>query len=150
MFPSTKKGSHRWRGAGPQRNPTSRRLTFFSKPLHEVRTLFLMVSFSPTPEMASSTTTSQSSQREKTWASLQYSTKRSPRSQQPNRLGCHPPRETSTRALTRTNRTGELKTMHQMQIKNTRGAQILLSQIPPKQQMLGRNRIGRTMEEVNQ
>ena len=119
------------------------------RPPHEVRALFLMVSFSSTPEMASSTTTSQSSRRRRPRASPQSSTKRSPRSQPPNRLGGHPPRVTSTRGLTRTNRTGELKPMQPMQGKNTRSAQILLSQIPQKQQVLGRNRRGRTMEEVN-
>src|SRR6266511_2482003 len=36
-----------------------------------------------------------------------------------------------------------------MQGKNTRSAQVLLSQIPPKQQMLWRNWRGTTKEEIN-
>ena len=42
---------------------TPRRLTFFSKPPHEDEGPFLMASFSSTPEMASSTTTSQAPRR---------------------------------------------------------------------------------------
>jgi hypothetical protein len=42
---------------------TPRRLTFFSKPSHEDESPFLMASFSSTPEMASSTTTSQAPRR---------------------------------------------------------------------------------------
>jgi hypothetical protein len=36
-----------------------------------------------------------------------------------------------------------------MQSKNTKGVQIPHTQIPPKQQVLGRDWRGRTMEEVN-
>src|SRR5664279_785543 len=108
-----------------------------------------MVSFSSTLDIGKLHNHFTIPTKEKTRASSQSSTKRSPRSPPPNRLGVHPPRVTSTRALTRTNRTRELKTMQRMQSKNTRGAQILLYQIPPKQQILGRNKRGRTKEEIN-
>ena len=72
-------------------------------------------------------------------ASSQSSTKRSPQHQPPSQLGGHPPRVRSSRSLTRTNRNGELNTYARMQSKNTKGAQIRHSQIPPKQQVLERN-----------
>ena len=70
---------------------------------------FLMVSFSSTPEMASSTTTHKLHEGEAR-APSQSSTKRSP-GHQPSQLGGLPPRVTSSRSLTRTNRGGELNTM---------------------------------------
>jgi hypothetical protein len=36
-----------------------------------------------------------------------------------------------------------------MQIKNAKGIQILHTQIPTKQQVLGRNYRGRTIDEIN-
>src|SRR3954463_14541802 len=65
--------------------------------------------------------------------SSQSSTKRTPRHQLPSQLGGHPPRVTNSRSLTRTNRNGELNTYARMQSKTTKGAQILHSQISPKQ-----------------
>ena len=70
---------------------------------------FLMASFSSTPEMASSKTTSQAPRRRSPGPS-QSSTKRSPE-HSPSQLGGHPPRVISSRSLTRTNRGGELNTM---------------------------------------
>ena len=73
-------------------------------------------------------------------ASSQSSTKRSPDHQPPSQLGGHPPRVTSSRSLTRTNRNGELNTMQGCKARTPRKVlKILLSQIPPKQQMLGWN-----------
>lgn len=72
-------------------------------------------------------------------ASSQSSTKRSPEHQPPSQLGGHPPRVTSSRSLTRTNRSGELNTMQDAKQEHQESAQVLLSQIPPKQQMLWRN-----------
>ena len=71
---------------------------------------FLMVSFSSTPEMASSTTTSQAPRRRSPGLFTIF-LKRSPEHQSPSQLGGHPPRVTSSRSLTRTNRGGELNTM---------------------------------------
>ena len=71
---------------------------------------FLMVSFSSAPEMASSTTTSQAPRRRSPGLFTIF-LKRSPEHQSPSQLGGHPPRVTSSRSLTRTNRGGELNTM---------------------------------------
>ena len=71
---------------------------------------FLMVSFSSTPEMASSTTTSQAPRRRSPGLFTIF-LKRSPEHQPPSQLGGLPPRVTSSRSLTRTNRGGELNTM---------------------------------------
>jgi hypothetical protein len=73
-------------------------------------------------------------------ASSQSFTKRSPRHQPLSQLGGVPTRVTSSRSLTRTNLNGELNTIQEYKSKNTReSAQILLSQIPLRQQMLWRS-----------
>ena len=105
---------------------------------HEGKGPFLMASFSSTPEIASSKPLHKLHEGEAR-ASSQSSTKRSPQHQPPSQLGGHPPRVRSSRSLTRTNRNGELNTYARMQSKNTKGAQICHSQIPPKQQVLERN-----------
>ena len=48
------------------------------------------------------------------------------------RLGSKDPRVTSSRTFTSTNLRGESKPMHKSKCKNTRSAQVLHSQIPPK------------------
>jgi hypothetical protein len=122
-----------------KRPPRSTKGTFFSEPIpvKELPSYSRIASFS-TPEMASSKPLHKLLVGEAR-ASSQSSTKRAPRHQPPSQLGGHPPRVTSSRSLTRTNRGGELKHYARMQSKNTKGVQILLSQIPPKQQMLRRN-----------
>ena len=77
---------------------------------HEGIAPFLMVSFSSTPEMASSTTTSQAPRRRSLGPLHNLPRRRSP-GHQPSQLGGLPPRVTSSRSLTRTNRGGELNTM---------------------------------------
>ena len=89
---------------------TPQRLTFFSKPPHEDKGSFLMAIFSSTPEMASSKATSQAPRRRSSCLFTifhQEITAAPP----PSQLGGHPPRVTSLRSLTRTNRNGELNTM---------------------------------------
>jgi hypothetical protein len=68
-------------------------------------------------------------------ASRAYSLQKGHRDTIAEVIGGHPPRVTSSRSLNRTNRNGELNTYARMQSKNTNGAQILHSQISPKQQM---------------
>ena len=98
---------------------------------------FLMASFSSTPEMASSKTTSQAPRRRSPGLFTIF-LKRSPEHQPPSQLGGHPPRVKSSQSLTRTNRNGELNTMQGCKARTPRKVlKILLSQIPPKQQMLG-------------
>jgi hypothetical protein len=86
--------------------------------------------------MASSKTTSQAPQRRSPCLLTNFH-EEDTMAQSPNQLGGHPPRVTSSRSLTRTNRNGVLNTYARMQSKNTRCAQILHSQISPRQQMLG-------------
>ena len=101
------------RCGAPRRIPQrTQRLTFFSKPNPRRIWPFLMASFSSTPEMASSTTTSQAPRRRSPGLFTIF-TKRSPWHQAPSQLGGHPPRVTSSRSLTRTNRGGELNTMQE-------------------------------------
>jgi hypothetical protein len=107
-----------------------------------------MASFSSTPEIASSKTTSQAPQRRSPGLFTNFHEEDTV-AQPPSQLGGHPPRVTSARSLTRTNRNGELNTYARMQSKNTKGAQIPHSQISQKQQMLGWDYRGRTMVEVN-
>jgi hypothetical protein len=95
-----------------------------------------MASFSSTPEMAISKTTSQAPRRRSPGLFTHFH-KEDTAAQQPSQLGGHPPRVTSSRSLTRTNCNGELNTYARMQSKNTKGAQIPHSQISSKQQMLG-------------
>ena len=49
-----------------------------------------------------------------------------------HRLGSNDPRVTSSQTFTSTNLRGEHKPMHKSKGKNTRSAQVLHSQIPPK------------------
>ena len=90
---------------------TQRRLAFFSKPPHEDEGPFLMASFSSTPERWQAPQPLHKLHEGEARASSQSSKKRSPQHQPPSQLGGHPPRVTSSRSLTRTNRNGELNTM---------------------------------------
>jgi hypothetical protein len=85
--------------------------------------------------MASSKTTSQALQRRSPGLFANFH-EEDTAAQPPSQLGDHPPRVTSSRALTRTNRNGELNTYVRMQSNITKGAQIPHSQISPMQQML--------------
>jgi hypothetical protein len=107
------------------------KLTFFSKSLMKLG-LLLMVSFSSTPEMASSKTTSQARQRRSPGLFTNFH-KEDNTAQPLSQLGGHPPRVTISWSLTQTNRNGDLNTYARMQSKNTKGFQI-----SPKQQMLGK------------
>jgi hypothetical protein len=95
-----------------------------------------MASFSSTPEMARSKTTSQAPRR-RSLGLFTHFHKEDTVAQPSSQLGGHPPRVTSSRSLTRTNPNRELNTYARMQSKNTKGAQIPQSQISPKKQMLG-------------
>ena len=117
---------------------TPRRLTFFSKPIpRRTMALSLWLAFPPLRRWQAPQPLHKLHDGEAR-ASSQSSTKRSP-GHKPSQLGGHPPRVTSSRSLTRTNRNGELNTYARMQSKNTKGVEILHTQIPPKQQVLGRN-----------
>ena len=132
-----KKVRHVWRGGGPTKDsPTPRRLTLFSEPIPRRNSPFLMASFFSTPEMASSKTTSQAPRRrspgfftifleEITGAPTAKPTRRSP--SKSNKLTVSHSKKLWWRA----------QHYAMMQSKNTRGVQILHTQIPPKQRMLG-------------
>ena len=127
------------RCGAPRRIPQrTRRLTFFSKPNPRRIWPFLMASLSSTPEMASSTTTSQAPRRgspglftifheEVTAAPSSKPTRRSP--SKSNKVTVSHSNKLWWRA----------QHYARMQSKNTKGVQILLTQIPPKQQMLGKD-----------
>jgi hypothetical protein len=95
-----------------------------------------MASFSSTPKMANSKTTSQAPRRRSPGLFTHFH-KEDTMAQPLSQLGGHPPRVTSSRSLTRNNRNGELNTYARMQSKNTKDAKIPHSQISSKQQMLG-------------
>src|SRR5215216_3555054 len=118
--------------------PAPRRLTLFSEPHpRRIMALSLWLAFPPLRRWQAPQPLHKLHEGEAR-VSSQSSTKRTPRHQPRSQLGGHPPRVTSSRSLTRTNRNGELNTYARMQSKNTKGAQILHSQIPPKQKVLGR------------
>ena len=98
-----------WRSHEGFPNATKAHLLLRAKPTKD-NDPFLMVSFSSTPEMASSTTTSQAPRRRSLGPLHNLPRRRLP-GHQPSQLGGHPPRVTSSRSLTRTNRGGELNTM---------------------------------------
>jgi len=106
--------------------------------VHEEQGPFLMASFSSTPEMASSTTTSQASRRRKP-GPLHNLPRRGHRSTtaKPTRRS---PSKSNKLTVSHSNKSW-WRAQHyaRMQSKNTKGAQILHPQIPPKQQVLGRN-----------
>jgi hypothetical protein len=109
-------------------------LTFFL-PLTKIG-LLLMARFPSTLKMASSKTTSQALRRRSPGLFTHFH-KKDTAAQPSSQLGGHPPRVTSSLSLTRINRNRELNTYARMQSKNTKDAQILHSQISPRQQMLG-------------
>ena len=124
------------RCGAPRRIPQcTRRLTFFSKPNPRRIWPFLMASFSSTPEMASSTTTSQAPRRRSPGLFTIF-TKRSPWHQAPSQVGGHPPRVTKLTVSHSNKSWWRAQHYARMQSKNTKSVQILLTQIPPKQQML--------------
>ena len=91
--------------------PVPRRLPLFSEP-HPRRkmALSLLLDFSPLRIWQAPQPLHKLHEGE-TRASSQSSLNRSPEHQPPSQLGCLPPRVTSSRSLTRTNRGGELNTM---------------------------------------
>ena len=87
-----------------------RRLTFFSEPIpRRIMALSLWLAFPPLRRWQAPKPLHKLHEGEAR-APSQSSTKRSP-GHQPSQLGGHPPRVTSSRSLTRTNRGGELNTM---------------------------------------
>ena len=100
---------------------TSRRLTFFSKPIPRRKNpLSLWLAFPPLRRWKAPQPLHKLHEGEAR-ASSQSSTKRSPEHQPPSQLGGHPPRVTSSRSLTRTNRNGELNTYARMQKQEHQG-----------------------------
>ena len=90
---------------------TPRRLTFFSEPIsRRTKALSLWLAFPPLRRWQAPQPLHKLHEGEAR-ASSQSSTKRSPEHQPPSQLGGHPPRVTSSRSLTRTNRNEELNTM---------------------------------------
>src|SRR5215203_974085 len=117
--------------------PAPRRLTLFSEPHpRRIMALSLWLAFPPLRRWQAPQPLHKLYEGEAR-APSQSSTKRSP-GHQPSQLGGHPPRVTSSRSLTRKS---WWRAQHytMMQSKNTRGVQILHTQIQPKQQMLGRD-----------
>ena len=90
--------------------PAPRRLTLFSEPHpRRIMALSLWLAFPPLRRWQAPQPLHKLHEGEAR-APSQSSTKRSP-GHQPSQLGGHPPRVTSSRSLTRTNRGGELNTM---------------------------------------
>ena len=95
----------------PRRSPECHKGSPSSpSPLTKIRTLFLWLAFPPLRRWQARQSLHKLHEGEAR-ASSQSSTKRSPQHQPPSQLGGHPPRVTSSRSLTRTNRNGELSTM---------------------------------------
>lgn len=96
----------------PRRSPERHgRLTFFSEPIpRRTKALSLWLAFPPLRRWQAPQPLHKLHEGEAR-ASSQSSTERSPEHQPPSQLGGHPPRVTSSRSLTRTNRNGELKTV---------------------------------------
>ena len=107
-----KKVRHVWRSGGPTKDsPTPRRLTLFSEPNpRRIMALSLWLAFPPLRRWQAPKPLHKLHEGEAR-ASSQSSLKRSPEHQPLSQLGGLPPRVTSSRSLTRTNRGGELNTM---------------------------------------
>ena len=133
-----KKVRHIWRSGGARRIP---RATKAHPILRTTPTKdngpFLMVSFSSAPEMASSTTTSQAPRRRSPGLFTIFHEEVTGTPTKPTRRS---PSKSNKLTVSHSNKSW-WRAQHyaRMQSKNTKGVQIPHTQIPPKQQMLGRD-----------